>query len=191
MEHEPKKGSDEMTDRDIQNIKNGDANAFERFLSQYEKRIFAFVYTIVRHREEAEDLTQETFLRVYKNRKSIDSERNVKSWLYTIATHAAYDWFRKKKHIPEAFVIDDDEAPFETVDDGDAYKDMENADAVERALARLKPEYRTIIILYYYEQFSYEEIAQQLGAPLNTVKTHLRRAKNQLATEIKKDEIVA
>lgn len=181
----------ELTSDLVEQLKAGNEPAFEVFLSRYEKRIFAYLATVVRSREEAEDLTQETFLRVYKNRSAIDSARNVKSWLYTIATNAAYDWFRKKKHIPELFVIDDDEAGFETADDNDTYKNIENADAVERALGRLKPEYRTCILLYYYEQFSYEEIASQLALPVNTVKTHLRRAKQQLALEIKKDSSYA
>lgn len=190
MEHarEHESREDELL---LSQLKNGDERAFEVFLSRYEKRIFAYLLTVVRQREEAEDLTQETFLRVYKNRKAIDSARNVKSWLYTIATNAAYDWFRKKKHIPELFVIDDDEAPFETAEATDAYKDIENADAVGRALDRLKPEYKACILLYYYEQFSYEEMAEQLSIPLNTVKTHLRRAKEQLAEEIKKDSLYA
>lgn len=178
-----------LTPEILSGLKRGDENAFEVFLTLFEKRIFAFLFTLVRSREDAKDLVQETFIRVYKNRNSLDIEKNVKSWLYTVAMHVAYDWFRKKKHLGELFLIDDDKHPFETIDEHDTYSTLESVDRVSRALVRVKPGYKAILLLYYYQSFSYEEISGILHLPLNTVKTNLRRAKLNLAEEIQKDEI--
>lgn len=171
----------------IVRLQKGEEGAFELFLLHFEKRIFAFLFSLVRHKEDAQDLTQETFIRVYKNRRSLDGARNVKSWVYTIAMHVAYDWFRKKKNSKELFLLDDDSRPFETIDERDAYSILESADQVDRALEKIKPSYKAILLLYYYQSFSYDEIAAILSLPLNTVKTNMRRAKQCLAEEIEKD----
>lgn len=158
-------------------LKKGDTEAFEQLLALYEKKIFAFILTIVRRREDAEDLTQDTFIRVYTHRDSLKAEGNFRAFLYTVATHVSYDWFRKKKHTHEFFLIDDDEKYFETIDENDTYVHIENADQLERAFEKLQPGYKTILLLFYYQGFSYDDIAKALSVPLNTVKTNLRRAK--------------
>lgn len=154
--------------------------AFEAILSHYEKVIFNYIFRLVNHRQDAEDLTQETFIKVYTHLSSIDPEKSFRAWLYKIATNVTYDWFRKKGAHPELFIIDDPLAGFETIDEESTYLKIEKAQDLLKALAGIKPIYRTVLDLFYHQGLSYEEVAQSLAIPLNTVKTHLFRAKRAL-----------
>ncbi len=160
--------------------KNKNFKAFEAILSHYEKAIFNYIFRLVNHRQDAEDLAQETFIKVYTHLSSIDPEKNFRAWLYKIATNVTYDWFRKKGARPELFIVDDPLASFETIDEESPYLKIERARDLLKALGEIKPIYRTILDLFYHQGFGYEEIAQSLAIPLNTVKTHLFRAKRAL-----------
>ncbi len=154
--------------------------AFEVILCHYERAIFDYIFRLVNHRQDAEDLAQETFIKVYVNLDSIDPEKNFRAWLYKIATNVVYDWFRKKGAHPELFIIDDPLAGFETIDEESTYLKIERTQDLLKALAGIKPIYRMILELFYHQGLSYEEVAQSLAIPLNTVKTHLFRAKKAL-----------
>lgn len=170
----------------IAQAQNGDIKAFENLLYLYEKQIFSYIYRFIQHKENTEDLVQETFLKVYRNLKSFDSQYKFKTWVYTIATRTTYDWLRKAKKNKELFIIDDADSGFETIAPNDAYKEIADTDYVNNALKQLKPEYQTVINLFYREQLTYEDIAKVLQVPLNTVKTYLHRAKKVLQEELNK-----
>lgn len=164
----------------LEKIKLGDLKAFEEVFSFYEKAIYGYIFSMVGHKENAEDLAQEVFLKLYKNAAKIDAENNFKNWLYKIATNTVYDWLRKKRRGAEMFIIDDEENSFETIDDSSPYISIEDTKDLEAALNKIKPNYRQALLLFYYEGMTYEEIADILAVPLNTAKTHLRRAKEAL-----------
>lgn len=164
----------------IYHAHKGDLRAFEQLVSLYEKRIFNYILRMVQHNEDAEDITQETFIKVYKQLHTFDQSKNFKTWLYTIATHTAYDWFRRRRARREFFVIDDPESSFETIGEDVAYKEIEDKEVVGKALRGLKPLHQIILMMYYKDELTYEEIAGHLRIPLNTVKTHLYRAKRAL-----------
>ncbi|MBI5221491.1 MAG: sigma-70 family RNA polymerase sigma factor, partial [Candidatus Magasanikbacteria bacterium] len=154
----------------------GDIHAFEQLLFRYEKQIFVYLLRFVNQKENAEDVTQETFIKVYRSLKTFDSEYKFKTWLYTVATNTAYDWLRKAKKSQELFIIDDPDSEFETIDECTAYKDIEikeNKELVDNAINKIKPTYQTVILLFYRDELGYEEIAEVLKMPINTVKTHL------------------
>lgn len=179
--------NDKDNERDlVAKAQAGDIKSFENLLYLYEKRIFSYIYRFVSHKENAEDIAQETFLKVYRNLKNFNAQYKFKTWLYTIATHTTYDWLRKAKKQQELFIIDDVDSSFETIAPGDAYKDIENIEYIDNALQKLKPEYQTVINLFFREQLTYEEIAKILNVPLNTVKTYLYRAKKTLLAELTK-----
>lgn len=159
-------------------LKTGDLNSFEELLSKYERQIFNYSYRLTLKKADAEDLVQETFLRLYDKRKTLDPEQGVKNWLYTVATNAAYDIFRKRKRSNELPIGDDGE--IETIEPSSPYHNIERAKDVESALERLKPQYRSALVLFYKEGFTYEEISVFLKVPLNTVKTYIRRGKEAL-----------
>jgi RNA polymerase sigma-70 factor, ECF subfamily len=172
----------------IQSAKRGDVDAFEKILTVYEQQIFHYLYKILGQRQDAEDATQETFLKIYKNLKKIDLQKNFRAWLYKIATNTAYDRLRKKKLRPELFL--DDINTIETMEDESAYdriEGIENKKVIEEALQKIKPGYKSILLLFYKEELSYEEIAEALSIPLNTVKSHIFRAKKSLKNELTKN----
>lgn len=160
---------------------DGDIRAFETILKHYEKPIWNHLRRITGSEEDASDLLQETFLKLYSNRKNIDITCSFKNWLYRIATNTAYDLLRKKKYVIEIFINDDDGS--ETILPELAYskkEEQEIAHDMDHALYQIPHHYRAILLLYYHEGFSYEEIAPMLALPINTVKTHIRRAKQAL-----------
>lgn len=167
----------------IERAKKGDLFAFEEIITTFEKPLWNYLVRLSGSRDDAEDLIQDTFVKVYKHLGSIDSTKNIKSWIYTIATNTAYDFLRKKKR--EATVELDEE--YETKPDNASYHSVSTEDSMERkdvtsAIDQLDLLYRGPIILYYKDGFSYEEIANMLSIPINTLKTRLSRAKKQLAS---------
>ncbi len=147
---------------------------------------------MVRDRALAEDLAQETFIKVLNGIKSYRPEFKFSSWIFKIANNAAIDHLRRKSidtlsldgspnaETPEQMratslqLGDRTENPLEEVEN------RELGTAIERAIGRLRPEYRSCILLRHVEGYSYEEIADTLELPLGTVKTYIHRARNEL-----------
>jgi RNA polymerase sigma-70 factor (ECF subfamily) len=162
--------------------KAGDLDAFEYILSFYEKAIYSYCLRILKNPHNAADVTQETFIKVYTHRKTIDPEKNIKTWIFTIATNTAYDFLRSKKRKQE---ISLDEAD-ETISRIEAYYSEEGVVSdVDEALERINPEYKKALLLFYQQGFAYQEIADILEVPINTIKTHISRGKEQLKNELK------
>lgn len=153
-----------------------DLTSIEKIVLQWERKIFAYIFRMVNTREDAQDLTQEVFIKVFKKIHSARPD-GFSSWIYTIATHTVYDFLRKKRVRPELFIIDDPEKPFETPDSFDAYIPIEERLDVEQALQKIKPVYRSALLLFYKDELSLQQMADTLAVPINTVKTHLRRAR--------------
>lgn len=164
--------------------KGGSIEAFEKILFFYEKPIYNYIYRLVKQKQDAEDLTQATFIKLYKSLKSINLDKNFKSWLYKIATNTTYDWFRKKKREAEMLVTEPDEY-FETLEPDEAYYSTEDIQALDNALDKLKPIHKSVLLLFYKESLQYQEIAEALNLPINTVKTHIYRAKESLRHNLK------
>ena len=161
-------------------VKRGDLEAFETMVSRYEKPILNYLYRLLGKKEDAEDVLQEVFLKVYTHHRKIDPEKDFNAWVYRIATTTAYDFLRRAKPGQELFIIDDAENPLETIDEHDAYYSIETSNDLEQGLSKIKPIYKSVLLLHFGEGFSYEEVAEMVGAPLNTVKTYLHRGKRAL-----------
>lgn len=166
--------------------------AHRELIRRYERPVFSLVFRMVRDRELAEDLTQDSFIKVLSHLDRYRSEFKFSSWLFKIANNVAIDWLRRKKidtvsldgspHAATAAEIEattfDVAARQET-----ALEEMEARElgtAIERAIAKLRPEYRSCIMLRHVEGRSYEEIAATLDLPLGTVKTYIHRARHEL-----------
>jgi RNA polymerase sigma-70 factor (ECF subfamily) len=172
--------------------RQGEEAAYRELLRRYERPIFSLLYRMVRDRELAEDLAQETFVKALNALDSYRPEFKFSSWIFKIANNAAIDQLRRRElntlsidgspnaDTPEAIeatalqIGADQESPLEEV----AAREL--GGAIERAIARLRPEYRACIMLRHVEGLAYEEIAQSLDLPLGTVKTYLHRARNEL-----------
>lgn len=163
-------------------VQKGNLNAFEQLLSTYERRMYQYFYHATRSADEAADLTQELFIKVYKNRRKIDPDRGFHAWLYKIAYRLFIDWLRKA-HKKYEFSLETEE--LETITSPDTYIQVEAGMDVNQALSGLKPEYRLALNLFYTHGFQYEEIAEQMNVPLNTVKTWIYRAKQEIKLSLK------
>ncbi|HXF96240.1 MAG TPA: sigma-70 family RNA polymerase sigma factor [Gemmatimonadales bacterium] len=159
---------------------------------RYERPVFSLIYRMVRDRALAEDLAQETFVKVLNGIRSYRPEFKFSSWIFKIANNAAIDHLRRKEldtlsldGSPLAATPDESEATALQVGARqesplDEVEARELGGAIERAIGRLRPEYRACILLRHVEGYSYEEIARTLDLPLGTVKTYIHRARNEL-----------
>ena len=179
---------DALTPELITRLKADKGDAFAELVTLTERPLFAHLRRILGDSDRALDALQDTYLKVYRARQSLDPSRNPRSWLWTVTTRSAFDLLRKEKRMPELLPEEVDDEGNETNEDKVAYNYIEQhivqAD-LEQALARLKPAYRTVLLLYYKEGLSYEEIAEAMQVPLNSTKTHLRRAKQALYVYLK------
>jgi len=182
-----------MTDQEVVlAARRGEELAYRDLLRRYERPIFSLIYRMVRDRELAEDLAQETFVKALNALDSYRPEFKFSSWIFKIANNAAIDQLRRRQldtlsldgapnaETPDAIqatalqVGADQESPLEEVEA------REIGTAVEVAIAKLRPEYRSCIMLRHVEGLAYEEIAQALDLPLGTVKTYIHRARHEL-----------
>ncbi|WP_139492049.1 RNA polymerase sigma factor SigW [Brevibacillus dissolubilis] len=177
----------------VQRAKRGDREAFEELVEMYKDKIYSLAYRMVRNREEAEDIAQETFLRVYANFQNYNEEYKFSTWIYRIATNLCIDRGRKKK---PHFSLDE-----ETQDDSgmDWYSRLpskektpeekvvvhELQETVQGALTQLNPKYRSIMILRYIEDLSLQEISDVLQLPITTIKTRIHRGREALRGKLK------
>jgi RNA polymerase sigma-70 factor (ECF subfamily) len=170
----------------------GRESAFRELVRRYERPVFSLVYRMVRDRETSEELSQETFIKVLNHIDRYQPQFKFSSWLFKIANNIAIDHLRRR-HIetvsmdgsPHAASAAEVEATsFDIVaQDESALDELEAKElgtAIERAIARLRPEYRSCIMLRHVEGRSYEEIAATLDLPLGTVKTYIHRARLEL-----------
>ena len=169
--------------------KQGDPYAFRELVDRYTAPLYNLAFRFLRDPMEAENVTQETFLRVVTAVERIRLDVPFKPYIFRIAVNLCHDLARKKR---PALFTDLDTREDDTVeslaDDAPALwehlEDEELAARVNAAIDDLPAPYQTVLTLRYAEDFSYEEIAQALNLPLNTVRTHLRRAKQQLRAKL-------
>jgi len=166
--------------------------AHRELIRRYERPVFSLVFRMVRDRELAEDLTQDTFVKVLSHLDRYRSDFKFSSWLFKIANNVAIDHLRRRQldtvsmhGSPNAVTVEAQESTrFDVADSAEnALEEMqakELGSAIERAIARLRPEYRSCIMLRHVEGRSYEEIASTLDLPLGTVKTYIHRARHEL-----------
>jgi len=182
-----------LSDHDlVVRAQKGSEKAYRELLDRYQRPVFSLIYRMVRDREQAEDLSQETFVRVFNNIDRYDPAYKFSSWIFKIATNLTIDWMRKKE-VPTvsidgsryATTSDEIEASTITVESRDETPEelliaRELGNEIERAIARLRPEYKTAILLRHVEDRPYEEIAQLMSLPLGTVKTYIHRGRKEL-----------
>ncbi len=170
----------------------GREDAYRELVRRYERPVFSLVFRMVRDTATAEDLAQDAFIKVLGNLDKYRSEFKFSSWLFKIANNVAIDHLRRRQldtismdgspHAQTAADMEatsfdvgsEDESPLE------ALESKELGSSIERAIAALRPEYRSCIMLRHVEGRSYEEIAATLDLPLGTVKTYIHRARHQL-----------
>lgn len=191
MAEEP--GMQEQDDQLIANALQGDQKAYEALLVRHNKAIFHVVLKIVRNKEEAQDLVQETFMKAFNALASYRSEYRFSTWLYKIAANCAIDFVRKKRI--EALSLDkpietkDGQVEFEVPDTSwDPEQDLvrkQKLKSIDEAIDSLPAKYREVIIYRHRDDKPYEEIAGILRVPVGTVKARIFRARELLKKKLK------
>jgi len=168
----------------VQQALKGDRQAFSRLVEAYQRPVYNLTYRMLGNPEEAEDAAQETFLRAYSRLDQYDAKHKFSTWVFSIANNHCIDRLRKRR---TTSVSIDDNPVLQNLE-GDAPRPerttMAHEDAAEMQalLNQLDPDYRTPLILRYWEELSYDEIAQAMDISLSAVKSRLFRARQKLAT---------
>jgi RNA polymerase sigma-70 factor (ECF subfamily) len=170
----------------------GAESAYRELVRRYERPVFSLIYRMVRDRALAEDLAQDAFVKVLNALDSYRAEYKLSSWIFKIANNVAIDQLRRREldtlsldGSPDARTQNEIEATaLQATDRTESplaeLEARELGAAIEQAIAKLRPEYRSCILLRHVEGRSYEEIAEALDLPLGTVKTHIHRARHEL-----------
>lgn len=166
----------------ISDYLNGNASAFEALVGKYLKPIYNFLYQFTNNIPQTEDLTQETFIKAWKNIRKFDQSKSFKTWLFTVAKNTAFDYLKKKKTIPFSYFEDFDgnnsleEISEKSISIDKIIDQRELIENLEFHLKHIPEQYRIILKLRYKEDFSLSEISEILGRPYNTVKVYHQRA---------------
>lgn len=192
---EPEKtGADDKRPSDedlIERFQKGDLYAFDLIVKRYKDQLLNFVYRFVGNQEEAEDIVQETFLRVYRKRKAYKRIAKFSTWIYTIAGNLSRTELRRRKR-RKFFSITDmgyEDRDYEISDEG--YNPENQVDGIiqeeiiQKEINNLSPKFREVIILRDVQELSYEEISKIIRVPIGTVKSRVNRGRLKLQSRLK------
>jgi len=169
----------EVEDRDlIARARKGDVEAYNLLVSRWEKRVFNYLLRLVRHREDALDVSQEVFLKAYQNLPKLEDSQRFAGWLFRIAHNEAFSLLRRRR--PEVELAEEPRLPGA----GPGLLPVELSLAVESALGRLSEDQREAVLLKVYQGFKFEEMAEILECPVSTVKSRLYTALELLKTTL-------
>ena len=172
----------------IERCLKGEERAFEELLNKYKAAVFSICYRMVRNRTDAEDLSQDAFIRTFSVLDRYDPSYPFSSWLFRITSNLCIDFLRRRRgdtvslDQPIAGAEGDiqRQLPAGTVKPDREMETKEMMATLEEAISNLPEHYRIIVVLRHQEQMSYEEIAENLGIPLGTVKARIHRARNMI-----------
>ncbi|MFC5703701.1 RNA polymerase sigma factor [Cohnella faecalis] len=156
----------------------GDKEALVALLREIENQVYRTAYYLLNHEQDALDASQEALIRIYTKINSYEEKAQFRTWVQRIVTNICIDKFRRSK---PSVSIDEHELVFESGDsvEGEVLSAYE-AEEIREAIQKLPEHHRTVVVLRYLQDFSYNEIADSLHLPLNTVKSYLFRARQQL-----------
>jgi RNA polymerase sigma factor (sigma-70 family) len=177
----------------IQDALEGSQKAFEELVKRHQASVYHIVFRIVRDREIASDLVQETFMKAFSSLKSYRSEYRFSTWLYKIAANSSIDFLRKKRiqamSLDNPIATGDGEVTIEVPDYSHHPEEeiirRERAVSIQEAIDSLPEKYRRVIVARHKEEKSYEEIANEMNLPVGTVKARIFRARELLKKRLR------
>ena len=181
-----------VLDADVVQLRRGDLDALTALIARYQNRLYRYLLRLVREPAEAEDLFQQSWLRVMQKIQSYDPRRSFDSWLFTVARNLALDHLRRvhPRSLDEPALRGSDSEsladrlPSREILPLDRLLESERSGMLATALSDLPASYREVLSLRFEEELKLDEIAEILGAPLSTVKTRLRRSLEQLRNKL-------
>ena len=178
----------------VERCRANDETAFNEVVTRYKAKVYNYIYRMTGSSDDAEDLTQEVFIRMYTSIDSFRSQSSLNTWLFRIASNLCVDRFRRGKNRTAAYSLDEPvlggetegrhEVPDTTYEPHRLLENVEMAEQIQHALAQLPEKLRATLILHDVEGMPYEEIAQVVGCPLGTVKSRLFNARMQLRQKL-------
>lgn len=168
--------SDELL---VENILKGNKQQFRELILRYQSRVFAVALKVTNNQKDAEDISQEVFLQLYRSLGTFNGNSSFSTWIYRITMNKAIDYKRKQERqldqepedmiacLPETIILSPEEALLKNLD----------KELIHSYLIELPPAYRDVLKLYYFEELSYGEIAMKLNVAIKTVESRLYRAK--------------
>jgi len=176
----------------VENAKSGNMQAFTELMYLYKDKIYHLAYRMLGNSQEAEDISQETFLRVYANLDRYDDQHKFSTWIYRIATNLCIDRIRKKKadfSLDESWNADEGIDWYSKIPNYDKSPEEEaivneEQEIIHNAILNLPPKYRVIMTLKYVEELSVQEISEVVNLSVATVKTRLHRGREYLRKQL-------
>jgi RNA polymerase sigma factor (sigma-70 family) len=178
-----------VTDSDavlVRRSLRGDAQAVQVLVERFQPEVFGLCVRLLHHRQDAEDVTQEVFLRIFRSLRRWDSSRPLRPWIMGITVNRCRTWLSQRSRRPELVDYLHDTAAGPPPDDS-----AELTSEIQSALADLRLEYRSVFILYHERGLPYENIAQALKKPVGTVKTWLHRARVEVLARLQKRGMIS
>jgi RNA polymerase sigma-70 factor (ECF subfamily) len=181
----------------IQKCKNGDIPSFEILIESYQKKVFNIAYRMLSNADDASDVAQEVFLKVFKSIANFKEESSLSTWIYRITTNVCLDEMRRRKKtavisMNSTIQLGDGEIDIQIEDESlhpdEIVEEKELKDEVKKAIESLNDEHKIVIILRDINGLSYDEIANTLQCSLGTVKSRINRARNSLKSILLKRE---
>jgi RNA polymerase sigma-70 factor, ECF subfamily len=163
----------------VRQATGGDLEAFEELIRRLQRRVYGFAYQHLRDTEEAHDLAQEIFVKLYRNLGRYDAERPFEPWFWKLAANTSINYRRKRVPLPA-------EASDEVADDSPGLP--KHDPALVQALSQLDPSYRLPVLLHYYADLSLEQVAHSLNSSVPAIKSRLHRARAQLRNSLAEAE---
>ena len=187
-----------LTDAELlERYSQGDESAFGEIVNRYKDGLYAFLRRFLNQNDVIEDVFQETFLQLFSSRESFDTDRPLRPWLYTIAANKAKDALRKQKRTPAmtiGTIVEEEKMSFgdmlntlssDTTLPYESLERDETAAMVRKIIADMPENMREILILAYFNKFSYKQMAEILSIPIGTIKSRLHTAVGRFAKEWK------
>ena len=176
-----------LSDEELMELIKGDEPrlAFEELMERYESRLVNFLNRYTGNLQTAENLAQETFLRIYKTRMNYEPSAKFKTYIYRIATNLAIDEFRKSQRKREELREDLNEKASGKPNPYDVAEESERAKKVRESVMKLDEKHRAVLVMKWFEGLRYEQIAKILGVSVGTVKSRVHYALKKLEVELK------
>ena len=173
----------------IAKVINGDTNSFAYLVDSYKDMVFSLAYKMTKNKEESEEVSQDTFIKAYKNLNKFKGESKFSTWLYRIAYHTSLDQIKKNKNNNATFEIHEVTLNQIQSEDGilQGIERKERAKIMDECLLRLPEEERSILWMFYYDELSLKEIVEVTSLSEANVKVKLHRARKRLLTIVEEN----
>jgi len=171
----------------IENTLKGDIKSFEAIVERYHQMVYTLAFRILKNHQEAEELAQDVFLKIYSSLSSFNRKSKLSTWVYKITFNTSINKLNSQKRIIETTHINGftEQKYNNTADASQKMENEERQETIKTALSRLSETDSTIVSLYYYEEMNVEEIAEIVGLSQQNVKIKLHRSRKKLYLELK------